>query len=72
VRGRRKGRGPGGPVGLLGRLKENGPNGQGLMKKEKKENIIQISKLIARFRKLITKNLVVEIIGKNPRKIVGN
>jgi hypothetical protein len=40
------------------------PNGQGLMKKEKKENIIQISKLIARFRKLITKNLVAEIIGK--------
>jgi hypothetical protein len=53
---------------LLGRLRETRPNGQ-WADEEKKENNIQISKLIARFMKLITENLVAEIIGKNPKKL---
>jgi hypothetical protein len=49
--------------GKMGRM-TNGPM--------KKKNNIQNLKLIARFRKLITENLVAEITGKNSQKIVGN
>jgi hypothetical protein len=58
----------GGPVVLLGRLGENGPNDQWA----DEEKNIQYLKLIARFGKLITENLVAEITGKNSQKIVGN
>jgi hypothetical protein len=40
------------------------PNGQWVDEERKKENNIQISKLIPRFRKLIMEILVAVIIGK--------